>query len=183
MTDRTNHWDQVYQAGRNFTVFSDVLLQQLFDKYTFTGTALDVGCGTGDLATRLAKRGLTVTGIDLSTVAIAQAKQSGSGAKFLVQDLFDHHGQYDLITAKLVYAFFDPDKFVTKLKSLLSPGGKVLIETPVRLAGYHYDPHWTNISVDQAALHQQLETAFGQVDYFHTNYQDLAQAVETIVCS
>jgi hypothetical protein len=38
----------------------------LFNEYPPAGPVLDLGCGTGDLALALARRGLTVLGIDLA---------------------------------------------------------------------------------------------------------------------
>ncbi|MFI1991997.1 class I SAM-dependent methyltransferase [Actinoplanes sp. NPDC020271] len=49
---------------------------------------LDLGCGTGDLACTLARRGYHVTGIDIAPLAIekARAKAAGLTATFEVQD-------------------------------------------------------------------------------------------------
>ncbi|GIF02483.1 class I SAM-dependent methyltransferase [Actinoplanes siamensis] len=49
---------------------------------------LDLGCGTGDLACTLARRGYHVTGVDISPVAIERARQKAAGltARFEVQD-------------------------------------------------------------------------------------------------
>ncbi|BCY10382.1 bifunctional 2-polyprenyl-6-hydroxyphenol methylase/3-demethylubiquinol 3-O-methyltransferase UbiG [Actinoplanes sp. L3-i22] len=49
---------------------------------------LDLGCGTGDLACTLARRGYHVTGIDISPTAIdlARKKAAGLTARFDVQD-------------------------------------------------------------------------------------------------
>jgi 2-polyprenyl-3-methyl-5-hydroxy-6-metoxy-1,4-benzoquinol methylase len=38
------------------------------------GAVLDVGCGTGDLAIALSRRGLHVLGLDLAPAAIEQAR-------------------------------------------------------------------------------------------------------------
>src|SRR5262249_28371673 len=46
----------------------------LFNEYPPAGPVLDLGCGTGDLAFALARRGLTVLGIDLAEAAIHQAR-------------------------------------------------------------------------------------------------------------
>lgn len=45
---------------------------------------LDVGCGTGRHSIELAKRGYTVTGIDLSPFLLSRAKQKAADAGVLV---------------------------------------------------------------------------------------------------
>jgi 8-oxo-dGTP pyrophosphatase MutT (NUDIX family) len=53
-----------------------------------TGPVLDIGCGTGELATaHLVERGLGVVGIDLSPVSIARAREALPGAVFLAADV------------------------------------------------------------------------------------------------
>ena len=42
------------------------------------GPILDAGCGVGDLALALAERGYDVTGVDVSTVAIAEAEAAAA---------------------------------------------------------------------------------------------------------
>jgi SAM-dependent methyltransferase len=54
---------------------------------------LDVGCGTGELSLYLARRGHEVLGIDLSALAVRQAREKarwrGIDARFLVMDALD----------------------------------------------------------------------------------------------
>src|ERR1700704_2474309 len=51
-------------------------------------TVLELGCGTGNDAARLAGEGYSVTAVDLSGEAIGQAKAKfGSLARFLVADI------------------------------------------------------------------------------------------------
>ena len=45
----------------------------LLDAHAPVGPVLDVGCGTGDLALAIARRGLQVLGLDLAPAAIEQA--------------------------------------------------------------------------------------------------------------
>lgn len=183
MQDQAARWDSVYES-RDFSVFSDIILQKLFRKYHFTGTALDIGCGTGELAARLSKAGLNVMGIDLSPVAIAKAKQRTDKAKFEVQDVFEHQGQYDLVVAKLVYALMpDQASFLVKVKSLLKPNGHFLIETPVRFDNYEHDKRWTSISVPEPELIPALAKQFNKCELIDTSYQDLAGAVQILICS
>lgn len=62
----------------------------LIDRYLPAGAVLDVGTGTGRVALALARRGLTVTGIDISEAMIAAAKENAVGlglqAEFVVGD-------------------------------------------------------------------------------------------------
>jgi SAM-dependent methyltransferase len=51
-------------------------------------TILELGCGTGNDAARLARKGYAVTAIDLSAEAIERARDKfGSSARFLVADM------------------------------------------------------------------------------------------------
>jgi ubiquinone/menaquinone biosynthesis C-methylase UbiE len=60
------------------------------------GTALDVGCGTGELAVKLAERGFTLTATDVSEVALDKARKRAQDAKvsnrvtFLRADAHDY---------------------------------------------------------------------------------------------
>jgi SAM-dependent methyltransferase len=49
-----------------------------------SGAALDIGCGSGPLAVRLAERGLAVTGVDPDTVAIENARIRCPSGEFIV---------------------------------------------------------------------------------------------------
>ena len=72
-------WDAVY-ADRE----SDAgpALPRVFagqaDRFPVTGTALDVACGSGPGSVWLARRGLHVWGVDVSAVAIGQARQAAA---------------------------------------------------------------------------------------------------------
>jgi SAM-dependent methyltransferase len=52
----------------------------LLDEYPPTGPVLDAGCGTGELTIALARRGLTIRGVDLAEAAIAQAQAKAAAA-------------------------------------------------------------------------------------------------------
>ncbi|MDX2811153.1 class I SAM-dependent methyltransferase [Streptomyces sp. PA03-5A] len=91
-------------------------------------TALDVGCGTGRFARRLAARGLRVDAIDASPEAVAAAG-TAPGVTFRVADITRVDlptAHYDLITclASLHHVPFDT---VTALRAALAPGGTLLV--------------------------------------------------------
>ena len=68
-----------------------------------TKTILDIGCGTGRHAIELAKRGYTVTGVDLSDAQLKRANQKASEAgvkvNFLKRDArkLDYENSFDVV--------------------------------------------------------------------------------------
>ena len=90
-------WDERYSAqGQPMSAveFPEVL-ERHADVFPTAGTALDLACGQGLGAVWLARRGLDVLGLDISPVAISQARdlaaRSGVGdrCRFDVVDLDD----------------------------------------------------------------------------------------------
>ncbi len=96
---------------------------------------LDVGCGDGILATRLAKDGAKVTGLDASAVMIAAARQradavgvrmdlieGGAGhLPFLVE-------QFDRVVSMVMLCFVDdPSRSIREMVRVLKPGGRLTL--------------------------------------------------------
>lgn len=89
-------------------------------------TALDVGCGTGRFARRLAARGLRVDAIDACPEAVAAAGTAPApGVTFRTADVTGVDlptAHYDLITC-LASLHHMPFGTVTALRAALAPGG------------------------------------------------------------
>lgn len=79
------------KAGREATAQFNALLDREQEDHPALGRALDIGCGTGDHAVNLARRGWDVTGVDVVPRALdaALAKATGAGVdvRFLDADV------------------------------------------------------------------------------------------------
>lgn len=107
---------------------------------------LDLGCGTGWLPAILGQFGPT-TGVDLSPLAIEQAKKRSPELEFLAGNLFDvplPHGAFDIVvTSQVIEHVEDQPRFVDLLADLLRPDGHLLLVT---------DNAWNLARWDQEAL-------------------------------
>ena len=98
---------------------------------------LDVGCGHGGTAVRLAERGCQVVGITISEkqLRIALEKSAKAGARdairFVVQDADQFEfprTDFDLVwTMESSEHFFDKQRYLKQVAAALKPGGRLLL--------------------------------------------------------
>ncbi|GAA5151136.1 MULTISPECIES: class I SAM-dependent methyltransferase [Amycolatopsis] len=89
--------------------------------------ALDVGCGTGRFARRLAEAGLEVDAVDPDADVIAAARALGGGICYRQEDVTEAElGRYDFISC-LASLHHMPFETVTKLRDALNPGGVLVV--------------------------------------------------------
>lgn len=132
----TRSWDDHYAAGETpwDSGESDVELTKLVESERLPrGRALDVGCGTGTHAHYLASRGYDVLAVDLSKLAIeqARAKPAPAGAvEFRQLDFLADEvpaGPFDLVFDRGCFHVFDAPseqaRFAERVASCLAPGG------------------------------------------------------------
>lgn len=97
------------------------------------GKILDVGCGAGSHSLYLQEKGMDVTAIDISPSAIEACRLRGL-ANATVKNLLDMDGSFDTILllmngTGIFGRLKDVSAYITKLKSLLSPTGQILIDS------------------------------------------------------
>ena len=95
----------------------------------------DLGCGNGVVASAIAKRGLTVTGVDPSTEGIDQAKRNYPDLSLHIGSAYDDlaaaYGQFDiLVSLEVVEHVYAPRDYARSAYQLLRPGGLAIISTP-----------------------------------------------------
>ncbi|MGP3918740.1 class I SAM-dependent methyltransferase [Nonomuraea sp. 10N515B] len=92
-------------------------------------TALDVGCGTGRFARRLASLGIQVDAVDPAAEVIEAAEAEGGGPRFHHADITEMElpeGHYDYISC-LASIHHVPFSTVAALRDALTPGGVLAI--------------------------------------------------------
>jgi SAM-dependent methyltransferase len=103
---------------------------------------LDVPCGHGRIANRLAARGLQLTGIDRSAhfldVARSRASEAGVSVEYLEGDIRElpFEGRFDAVLNWFTsFGYFDDDtnkRVLAGFRRVLRPGGKLLLEQASR---------------------------------------------------
>lgn len=96
---------------------------------------LEVGCGTGWLCPRLTRFG-TVSATDLSDVVLERAQERHPDVRFVAGDFMQMdlgRQNYDaVISLEVLSHVGDQQAFVSKLASLLRPGGTLILATQNR---------------------------------------------------
>jgi SAM-dependent methyltransferase len=101
-------------------------------------TVLDAGCGTGRVAIELARRGATVTGVDLDPAMLAEARAEAPSLEWIAADLadptLDLGRRFDVVVAAgNVMIFLTPGTESLAVQTMarhLQPGGWLV-------AGFH----------------------------------------------
>ncbi|MCB9593115.1 MAG: class I SAM-dependent methyltransferase [Sandaracinaceae bacterium] len=104
------------------------------------GRALDVGCGYGDNAGELVRRGFDVVGFDVSETAVARARERfGDGARFETADARVGDpawvGAFDLVVEIYTLQTLPPEAraaVLDRLASWVRPGGTLLVVARAR---------------------------------------------------
>lgn len=133
MDDLQRKWNDRWREKAGEPLTADPWLLETGDLMPMTGCALDLACGRGRNALALARRGLTVTALDLSAEALAQLASTAAGEGLQIHcircDLENLPPQltqeYDL----LLCFFFLHRPLFPWLQAAVRPGGLAILRT------------------------------------------------------
>lgn len=128
-----NFWNEAYQQDPQQVLVKDWVLDQEIEGLK-VGTVLDLGCGTGHNALKLAQRGWKVVGVDWAESAINQANQiaeeKGLAANFHVGNIteWEPADKFDLIISTYALPEGDQKKHtLNTMQTWLKGGGTAIV--------------------------------------------------------
>src|SRR3954462_1360208 len=98
-TETAQYYDLLYCAFKDYARETTELAVDLLRRHPSCRTVLDVACGTGEHARRLAEKGFDVDGIDLNEAFIRIAATKRPEGRFTTADMchFDLGRRYDAV--------------------------------------------------------------------------------------
>lgn len=128
--------------GKYYSVnkIMDAYIEQLLLQECASRRVLEYGCGKGSSTFLLASRNAEVTGIDISEVAIEQARQRAQAeglserARFMVMDaenLDFPADSFDVVCGSGILHHLNIERSLEEIFRVLTPGGKAIFAEPM----------------------------------------------------
>jgi ubiquinone/menaquinone biosynthesis C-methylase UbiE len=150
-SERARAWADGYKAieprtlnTRNLMSRQRFALEMLEAGAPRASKVLDVGCGPGEMARELSRRGYEVWGVDIAEPMIRYARVHCGSGRFLAGDL-EHlpfrDNTFDAVVCLGVVEYLDTtERSLREVWRVIRPGGKALISTASAISPlYHVD--------------------------------------------
>ncbi len=162
-----SHWQQARRAAHDGAPHPYLAAETVG---LVPGSALDAGCGEGAEAVWLAERGWHVTAVDLSSEALARAREHATDSagfervEWVEADLrvWEPDLRFDLVTTHYAHPAMPQLDFYERLADWVAPGGTLLVvghlPTPDGAThGHGHPPEEASVTV--ASITARLDTA------------------------
>ncbi len=162
-------WESHYATSKTGSNGNPGKLLVRFAEGLDPGRALDLGCGHGDDALWLARRGWHVTGVDISETVIGRARAQAETTGVAERARFEQHdlsetfptGEFDLVTALYLHSTddFRRTAVLRRAAQAVAPGGLLLIVAHGTFPPWAWDsPDIPPATPDEALADLQLKT-------------------------
>lgn len=120
---------------KNLRIYRSSLLDKISNDVNAGDTVLEVACGTGLVALKVAERASKVSGIDISAPMIDEAEKKMrekdfDNVGFFVEDAYSLHFGNDIfdtvICNNALHNMKYPQKALSEIKRVLKPGGRFI---------------------------------------------------------
>lgn len=134
-----DHWESVYRGNRTQNGLNDAMMDRILEQLGRTpgDLFLDAGCGTGEHAIRIAMRGYSCIGVDISENVLRRAARNvaanglTSGVSFVchaLEELPFAKSTFDAVHCRGVLMHIPEwEKALANLCRVLKPGGRIVI--------------------------------------------------------
>lgn len=179
-------WNEYYSEGVDYIKISEELVNKIIESSNGGKKFLDLGCGTGDFLRKMESKAFETTGLEFSDVAIKIAKEKGTKAQLILQNLekideYITENKFDIISSKLVLAFLNENKLdlLKWAKKHLTEGGIFVVISPISEPGNPYLK--PGIEIEKKDLESLLNLVF--TDIKHTDeFRDKFGTISTYIC-
>ena len=118
--NESDFYNRIYNSGLD-----------LISPYQGAGNLLDIGCSSGYFLSIASSRGYTTFGIEPNKLESSYAKDNGVNIIGSTIDDIPENLKFNAVTMWDVLEHIDsPSNFISRLKSILNPGGVVYIQVP-----------------------------------------------------
>jgi ubiquinone/menaquinone biosynthesis C-methylase UbiE len=135
---KASGWRSKYGPGRKLDARVEQFAERVGAMCPAGGKILDLGCGTGEIAAALGRRGYAVSACDFAEemVEVARRSHPGSGVEWVGLEpdweaLPFAAGRFDGVVASSVFEYLvDVPRVAGELARVLRPGGSLLLSVP-----------------------------------------------------
>lgn len=168
-------WDTFYSSKKRepFLHLTEEQVNAILIRFSNAKSALDIGCGEGQLLIQLEQRNISAVGIDVSDVALKEARKHVKGTLIegdFEEFVFSEEEKFDLVFVKFVIAFIeDIPTFFKKIQSVLKTSGGFILLAPV-INGHLEKKSGEEIFVEQSVLDVSMPKYFSEIkeEILHT---------------
>lgn len=129
------YYDLIYASFKDYARETTDLVKALRREHPACRSVLDVACGTGEHARRLAEHGFVVDGIDLDPAFVGIARAKHPQGRFVAADMCDVHLDHRYDAVICLFSSIGYARTLDRVESAfrcfrehLAPGGVIFVE-------------------------------------------------------